>query len=955
MATNKNERESTILGGANSPYLEVLYEQYLQDPNSVDETWREYFQTLPMVGDHGQDVPHSEVRAQFLQFTRNGGGARTSAQTSVASGMSPHELKQIRVTQLINAYRVRGHQKAKTDPLGSIQDAMVRELLLEQNGLSEKDLDTEFQTPSLEGLGAASLRTIIEHLQKCYCGSIGYEYMYVDNTPQKLWLQQRIESVASSPELNGDSKKWLLQRLTAAESMERHLGSRYAGQKRFSLEGGESLIVVMSELLKRAGDVGVKDMVIGMAHRGRLNVLVNILGKNPAELFSEFEGKRKQDNDPRLSNGDVKYHQGFSSDLKTDSGHMHLSLAFNPSHLEIVSPVVEGSVRSRQDRYKDKDGEKVIAVAIHGDAAFAGQGVVTETFNMSDSRGFSTKGTVHIIVNNQIGFTTSNAIDARSTLYASDVAKMINAPIFHVNGDDPEAVQFVTQLAFDFRMEFKKDVVIDMVCYRRHGHNETDEPSVTQPIMYKAIKNTPTTRKLYATSLEQQGIIDGDTADSMVSEYRDQLDRGETVAPEVLVGVNEAPELKVDWEKYQALDWRIDYQQPITAENFKALADELHTLPEGLSIHSRVNKIVEDRRKMAAGALAIDWGFAETMAYATLLDDGYAIRLTGQDSGRGTFAHRHAVLHNQNELGAYVPLRELGAKRDKSFLVIDSLLSEEAVLGFEYGYATADPETLVIWEAQFGDFANGAQVVIDQFISSGETKWGRLCGLVMLLPHGYEGQGPEHSSARLERFLQLCAEDNMQVLVPSTPANCYHMMRRQMLRPMRRPMIVMSPKSLLRHRLATSTIDELVGGKFLPVIDEIDSEVGASKAKRLIICSGKVYYDLLEQRREHNLNDVAIVRLEQLYPFPYDEMNAVVSRYSNVSSIIWCQEEPRNQGAWRASRHRIERTLPDNMEVEYVGRGPSASPAVGYNNLHIQQQKQLVQEALGLVENTQTR
>lgn len=953
MATMKSQRESTILGGANSPYLEVLYEQYLTDPNSVDEAWREYFQTLPMVGDHGQEVPHSQVREQFLQLTRNGGGARTAAAAEVASGLSPQELKQIRVTQLINAYRVRGHQLAKTDPLGSIPDAMVRELRLEQNGLSDNDLDTEFQTPSLEGLGQASLRDIIAHLEKCYCSSIGYEYMYVDNTPQKLWLQQRIESVASSPELNKDSKLWLLERLTAAESMERHLGSRYAGQKRFSLEGGESLIVVMSELLKRAGDAGVKDMVIGMAHRGRLNVLVNILGKNPAELFSEFEGKQKQDS--RLGNGDVKYHQGFSSDLKTDAGHMHLSLAFNPSHLEIVSPVVEGSVRSRQDRYGDKEGQKVVAIAIHGDAAFAGQGVVTETFNMADSRGFSTKGTVHIIVNNQIGFTTSNAKDARSTLYATDVAKMINAPIFHVNGDDPEAVQFVTQVAFDFRQEFQKDVVIDMVCYRRHGHNETDEPSVTQPIMYKAVKATPTTRQLYANKLEAQSIIDAETADHMVDQYRDQLDNGETVAPDVLVGINEAPELKVDWEKYQSQDWRIDYQQPVSESRLKALADELHTLPDGLSLHSRVNKIVEDRRKMAAGALPIDWGFAETMAYATLLDDGYDIRLTGQDSGRGTFAHRHAVLHNQNELSAYVPLRELGKKRDNSFLVIDSLLSEEAVLAFEYGYATADPETLVIWEAQFGDFANGAQVVIDQFISSGETKWGRLCGLVMLLPHGYEGQGPEHSSARLERFLQLCAEDNMQVLVPSTPANAYHMFRRQMLRPMRRPLIVMSPKSLLRHRLATSTIDELVEGKFLPVIDEIDDDVSVESAKRLILCSGKVFYDLLEERRKNKLTDVAIVRMEQLYPFPYDEMKAIVSRYSNLSSIVWCQEEPRNQGAWRANRHRIERTIGDGIEVEYAGRAPSASPAVGYNNLHVQQQKQLVQEALGLVENSQTR
>ncbi|MBX2836512.1 MAG: 2-oxoglutarate dehydrogenase E1 component [Gammaproteobacteria bacterium] len=946
MKSMKDQFESTPLGGSNSPYLEELYERYLRDPNSVDESWRDYFAALPMVADNARDVPHSEYRTLFSQLAKNGSGS-VYTNGAAASG-SAHELKQIYVTQLINSYRVRGHQLAKTDPLGAPKTASVREMRLHENGLSEADLDTVFQTPSLEGIEQASLRDIVSHLDKCYCGSIGYEFMYIDHTPQKEWLQQRIETVASSPKLQPDTQRWLLQRVSAAEGLERHLGSRYAGQKRFSLEGGESLIVIMSELVKRAGSVGVKDMVIGMAHRGRLNVLVNILGKNPADLFSEFEGKHNQ----TLSSGDVKYHQGFSSDLRTAKGNMHLALAFNPSHLEIVSPVVEGSVRSRQDRYGDKEGDWVIPINIHGDAAFAGQGVVMETFNMAHSRGFSTKGTVHIICNNQIGFTTSNAQDARSTMYASDVAKMISAPIFHVNGDDPEAVLFATQLAFDFRMTFKQDVVIDLVCYRRHGHNETDEPSVTQPIMYKSIKGLPTTRALYAKKLAAEGVLTNEEANQMIDTYRQQLDDGETVAPDVLIGINEAPELQVDWSLYMGREWREAYDPSCPLGTLQSLAQQLTSIPEDFTLHSRVKKIVDDRKKMTAGALPLDWGFAETLAYATLVNDGYSVRLTGQDSGRGTFAHRHAVLHHQNKPAAYVPLRELQTEKG-SFLVIDSLLSEEAVLAFEYGYATADPNTLVIWEAQFGDFANGAQVVVDQFISSGETKWGRLCGLTLLLPHGYEGQGPEHSSARIERFLQLCAEDNMQVIVPSTPAQAYHMIRRQMLRPMRRPMIVMSPKSLLRHRLATSTLEELSEGKFEPVLMEIDDDIDPSGVKRLVLCSGKVYYDLLEARREANIKDVALVRLEQLYPFPYDEMHAAVQQYSNVKEIVWCQEEPRNQGSWRSNRHRIERVLPDGMLVEFAGRMPSASPAAGYANDHIAQQKLLIQEALGQVPNSQ--
>ncbi len=944
MSDMKMLQSTSMLDGGNIVYLETQYENYLRDPNTVSEAWREYFEQLPMVNGQAHDIPHSEIRNHFYNTAR-----RTATRSGPAGdGSAEHGRKQIQVGALIDAYRTRGHQLADIDPLDMMKKIEIREVQLHECGLSNADLQTEFQTPSLHGIETAKLSEIIAHLEKIYCSSIGYEYMYINHTTQKQWLQQRIESYWSKPDLSPESRKWILERLTAAEGMERYLHSRYVGQKRFSLEGGESLIVIMSALVQRAGTAGCKEMVVGMAHRGRLNVLVNILGKNPADLFSEFEGKSQS----ALSSGDVKYHQGFSSDIKISGNqYMHLTLAFNPSHLEIVSPVVEGSVRSRQDRHEDSDGQLVLPIAIHGDAAFAGQGVVMETFNMADSRGFSTKGTVHIIVNNQVGFTTSNLDDARSTLYASDVAKMINAPIFHVNGDDPEAVLFVSQLALDFRNEFQKDVVIDMVCYRRHGHNEADEPSATQPIMYKTIKALPTTRQIYAEKLINAGVAEAGVPDAMVQDYRDKLDAGVTVAPDVEVDPDLDLAQDIAWQEYLKADWRSPYDSSLPVDTLQSLATKLTTLPDGLVLQSRVKKIVEDRRKMTAGALPIDWGYAENLAYATLINDGYPVRLSGQDSGRGTFFHRHAVLHNQSKPGAYVPLRNL-AENQANFLVIDSVLSEEAVLAFEYGYATADPNTMVIWEAQFGDFANGAQVVIDQFISSGETKWGRLCGLGLFLPHGYEGQGPEHSSARLERFLQLCAEDNMQVVVPSSPAQAYHMIRRQMVRPMRRPLIVMTPKSLLRHRLAVSTLEDLAGGKFEPVLPEIDP-VEANDVTRLVFCSGKVYYDLLEKRREEKLSHIAIVRLEQLYPFPYQEMRDVIATYPNASQVVWCQEEPRNQGAWRATRHRVERVLNAGQELEFAGRPPSASPAVGYANLHIKEQSLLVLEALALQENSQ--
>ncbi len=945
MGTMKALQATSLLAVGNE-YLEAQYEMYLRDPNSVSEKWRTYFEQLPMREESTIDIPHADVREHFYNLTRFSGRKRRGPTVDASYS---HSLKQTHVTQLVNAYRVRGHQLANVDPLGRKTEALVREVRLDENNLTGADLDTVFEVPGVYGIKQAALRDIIKHLKKCYCSSIGYEFMYVNHTPQKEWLMQRIESVASKPELTPDSRKWILRQLTGAEGIEKYLHTKYVGQKRFSLEGGESLIIVMSGLVRRAENTPIRDIVIGMAHRGRLNVLVNILGKSPADLFSEFEGKKLLE----LGAGDVKYHQGFSSDVEGANGNIHLTLAFNPSHLEIVSPVVEGSVRSRQERYDDRDGDMVIPIAIHGDSAFAGQGVVMETFNMAESRGFSTKGTIHVIVNNQIGFTTSNSTDVRSTVYASDVAKMINAPIFHVNGDDPEAVLFITQLALDFRNQFKKDVIIDLVCYRRHGHNEADEPSVTQPMMYKIIKALPTTRKLYADQLTREGVLLQGEAEQFVERYRALLDSGQCTVENIVTEVGHKSSNALNWEPYLGVHWQTPADTTIDQRVFRDLAVSMTTIPEGFQLHPRVVKIIDDRRKMAQGALPVDWGMAENMASATLLRDGYAVRLSGQDSGRGTFFHRHAVLHSQVDGSTYVPLRNL-FDGQPNYLVIDSVLSEEAVLAFEYGYSTLDPESLVIWEGQFGDFANGAQVVIDQFISSGETKWGRMCGLTMFLPHGYEGQGPEHSSARLERYLQLCSESNIQVVVPSSPSQVYHMLRRQMIRPMRRPLIVMTPKSLLRHRLAVSTLEELTEGAFYNVIDEIDT-IDKEEISRIIFCSGKVYYDLLEKRRAEALANVAIVRIEQLYPFPYDDMDAVIAKYTNATSVVWCQEEPRNQGAWRANRHRIERVLKAHQELEYCGRDTSASPAVGYASLHNKQQITLVKIALGLQTNSQRK
>ncbi|HEX6003696.1 MAG TPA: 2-oxoglutarate dehydrogenase E1 component, partial [Burkholderiales bacterium] len=714
-----------------------------------------------------------------------------------------------------------------------------------------------------------------------------------------------------------------------------------------------SQIPQLDLLLQNAGKAGVQELVIGMAHRGRLNVLVNIMGKMPKDLFAEFEGKH----DAHLLAGDVKYHQGFSSNVMTPGGPMHVTLAFNPSHLEIVNPVVEGSVRARQHRRRDFKGDQVLPVLIHGDASFAGQGVVMETLNLAQTRGYGTGGTVHIVVNNQIGFTTSDPRDTRSTLYCTDVAKMLEVPIFHVNGDDPDAVCLVTEIALDYRMKFHRDVVVDLVCYRRLGHNEQDEPMVTQPLMYKRIQKLPTTRKLYADRLVKDGVVSDAEAEEMITTCRNALDSGYHTNKTILSKYK--PPFEVDWKPYIGTRWNEKDDTRLPLETLKRLGERITTVPDNFKLHPRVQKIIEDRRLMAQGKLPLDWGMAEHLAYATLLNEGYSIRLSGQDTGRGTFFHRHAVLHDQNrerwDQGTYIPLQNVSPKQG-DFVVIDSLLSEEAVLGFEYGYATSGPNELVVWEAQFGDFANGAQVVIDQFIASGEVKWGRLCGLTLLLPHGYEGQGPEHSSARIERYLQLCADYNMQVCIPATPVQFYYLLRRQMIRPYRKPLIIFTPKSLLRHKESASPLEEFANDKFNPVNEDWDAaEIDPGKVKRVIFCTGKVFYDLRAGRRERDIKDLPLVRIAQLYPFPHEEFRAQIERYKTATEIVWCQEEPRNQGAWRHIQHYLLRHLLPHQKLFYAGRESSASPAAGYKQLHDEQQKALVDMALTMSAGTGPR
>jgi 2-oxoglutarate dehydrogenase E1 component len=934
--------DSSYLFGGNAPFIEDLYEKYLANPQSVPEQWREYFDRMQVLpGSAAKDVARAPVEQSFVERARAGLLGR-DFKTLATEPVTPERL-QVAALLLVTAYRISGSRWATVDPLKRMPRPPQPELEPAFYDLSEADLDQTVNSGSYVGLDRVTLRTLLQALRDTYCRNIGYEYMFISDRAQRQWIQERIEPARGHIPVTVDQQKRLLQKLTEAEHLERYLHTRYVGQKRFSLEGGESLIPSIDELIQRAGGQGIQEIVIGMAHRGRLNVLVNVLGKMPKDLFLEFEGKAPSE----LPSGDVKYHNGFSSDISTAGGPVHISLAFNPSHLEIVNPVVEGSVRARQRRRDDKTGGQVLPILVHGDAAFAGQGVVMETLNLSGTRGYGTGGTVHLIANNQIGFTTSDPRDVRSTIYCTDVAKMVEAPIFHVNGDDPEAVLFVTQLALDFRQQFHKDVVIDIVCFRKLGHNEQDEPFITQPLMYKKITQHPGTRKLYADRLVTQGVVASEEPEAMIKHYRETLDAGQQTVSPVLS--NFKSKFAVDWAPFLNSKWTDAADTHVPLPELQRMAERVTAVPEGFKLHPTVARVMEARKSMAAGKAPVDWGMAETLAYASLLSNGYDVRLSGQDSGRGTFAHRHAVLHDQErerwDEGTYLPLQNV-ARDQGDFVVIDSVLSEEAVLGFEYGFATAEPTALVIWEAQFGDFANGAQVVIDQFISSGETKWGRVCGLVMLLPHGYEGQGPEHSSARLERYLQLCAEHNMQVCVPSTASQIFHLLRRQMLRPFRKPLIVLTPKSLLRKKEASSPIQELANGSFQTVIPDATT-VEEKSVKRVVACCGKVYYDLATKRIEMQRSDVAVIRIEQLYPFPHKDFAAELKRYPAATEVVWCQEEPQNQGAWYQIGHYLRENMRDEQKLYYAGRPASASPAGGYMARHNERQKTLVEQAFG--------
>jgi len=926
--------------GANTPFIEGLYEDFLRDPGSVPEDWRRRFEQLPPVNGKppGQeDFSHRDIQATLVQHTSEVFRNRSPRYNAAAAE------RQVKVLRLINRYRVRGHQSAFLDPLKLHETPLLPELTPGYHGFSKSDLDEVFYTGSLFAPERLPLREILEIVQSVYTGTVGSEYMHITSTEEQRWIQQRLETYRTRPEIASEDKQWLLHLLTAAEGIEKFMHSRFVGQKRFSLEGSEALIPLLDELVVRTARDKGEEILIGMAHRGRLNVLANIIGKPPGEIFQEFEGARpaKADCDI-LSSGDVKYHKGFASDIETPFGPVHVALGFNPSHLEIINPVVMGSVRARQRRYGDAKGDKIIPVVIHGDAAIAGQGVNQETFNMSQVRGYGVGGTLHIVVNNQIGFTTSNLLDSRSTHYCTDIAKMVQAPIFHVNGDDPEAVVFVTRLAFDYRMRFQKDVVIDLVCYRRQGHNEADEPAVTQPMMYRAIRSHQPVRNLYADRLIAEGVITPEQAEKGVEGVRDAFERGESVGRPTLCDLH--GRIRVDWKQFCGTSWDQPVDTRVDEDRIAALAGQIFTPDPKFPLHPRLTRILEDRQQMAVGSKLMDWGFAENLAYACLLDKGYPIRISGQDSRRGTFFHRHAMWRNQDTGDSYVPLKHLHTEQPH-FDVIDSVLSEEAVLAFEYGYASAEPMGLVVWEAQFGDFANGAQVVVDQFLSSAGAKWGLYCGLTLFLPHGYEGQGPEHSSARLERYLQLCSETNMQVCVPTTPAQIFHLLMRQVLRPFRRPLIVMTPKSLLRSPLATSPIESLSEGGFETVIDEVDP-IHEAAVTRLIMCTGKVYYDLLQARRSRNMEHVAIIRIEQLYPFPKEEFIRIIDRYINVEKYIWCQEEPQNQGTWDQIKHRFHALLDSRVPLIYAGRRSAAAPATGYARLHQEEQEKLVDDAL---------
>jgi 2-oxoglutarate dehydrogenase E1 component len=908
---------SSLLTSDNAHFVEVLYNQYLADPNTVSEEWRDYFSRLTA----GPAAPQPPA---------------TTAQAAAVADIE----QQARVLQLINAYRVRGHFNAELDPLGIAPKWNHPELDPGYYGFTRDDVGKEFSVGRLFGMPALTLRGILSTLQETYCGTVGIEYMHIQDPVQRQWIQERVENKRYQVPLTLDTKRAILTSLYAAETFEAFLHTKFVGHKRFSLEGAEALIPLLDTLIEHGVTQGVDEMVVGMPHRGRLSVLANTLGKSYEAIFSEFEGNV----DPSLmmGTGDVKYHLGFSVDHVTRSGKsVHLTLTANPSHLEAVNPVVEGRVRAKQDRAEDRERSRIVPLLIHGNAAFAGQGVVAETLNLSRLRGYGTGGTIHVIANNQIGFTT-NPEDEHSGPYASDIAKAVQAPIFHVNGDDVEAVVRVAVLAMEYRQTFKRDVVIDMWCYRRYGHNEGDEPSFTQPRMYRAIKAHPHVTWLYRERLLDRGELSAEEVAAIENTFKQRLQNAlDTVKsnppalpPATMGGV---------WQGFtRGHDGHVDTR--VRRDLLEYIARRLAAVPEDFTVNPKVEKLLQARTDAVLNNGPIDWGLAELLAYGTLVCEGTAVRLSGQDSERGTFSHRHAVLVDYDTGARHVPLGQL-REGQASFCIYNSPLSEFAVMGFELGYSMDDPDTLAIWEAQFGDFANGAQVIIDQFLACTEAKWQRMSGLVLLLPHGYEGQGPEHSSARLERFLQLCAEDNIQVAYCTVPAQFFHLLRRQMRRNFRKPLVVMTPKSLLRHRLAVSSVQDLAEGAFREVLDE-SSGLDPRQVTRLLLCSGKVYYDLLSERERRGRTDTAIVRIEQLYPFPHEELTEILGRYERTADIVWVQEEPRNMGAWTFMHERVPGLLRPGQSLRYVGRNEQAAPAVGSQKIHQQEQAALVDQAL---------
>ena len=962
---------ASFLTGGNAIFVAELYGRYLASPESVDPSWAAFFEDMKLSGEAMDDLDAAKwgrMRASVIEPNGHGGNGHSNDHTNGAAVQEQAQavalatqgatdpaavraatLDSIRALMMIRAYRVRGHLYAQLDPLGLNQPGYHSELDHCSYGFTDADLDRSIFIDNVLGMETATLRKIIEACQRTYCNLIGVEFMHMQDPEEKAWIQLRIEEPRNNTEFTPLGRRTILERLTEAEVYEQFLDRRYVGTKRFGLEGGESLIPALEQIIKRGSQMGMEELVMGMSHRGRLTVLANVMGKSFTAIFSEFQGNSVTPEDVQGS-GDVKYHLGTSSDREFDGKIVHLSLTPNPSHLETVDPVVIGKVRAKQEQRKDTEREKVVPLLLHGDAAFIGQGVVAETFLLSDLKGYRVGGTIHVVVNNQIGFTTSPT-DSRGGFYCTDLARSVMAPIFHVNGDDPEAVVHAARICTEFRYKFKKDVVLDIYCYRRQGHNEADEPAFTQPNMYKLIAKQETTRTLYAQRLVDEGLLPQSDSNGMVENFRAKLEAdfeaSKTYKP------NKADWLEGAWAGLDIA--RGDDRRgetPVDGDVLRDIAAKMNSVPETFSLNRKITRQYTARLKAVETGEGIDWATAEALAFGSLLVEGTPVRLSGQDCGRGTFSQRHAVLTDQANEDKYIPLANL-ADNQARFEIHDSPLAEYSVLGFEYGYTQSEPHALVMWEAQFGDFANGAQVMIDTYIAAAETKWLRMSGIVMLLPHGYEGQGPEHSSARLERYLQLCAEDNLQVCVPTTPASYFHMLRRQVRRNFRKPLIVMTPKSLLRHKACVSSLEDFTAGSsFHRVLPDTTASVDAKKVRRVVLCSGKVYYDLTAKAEAAGVKDVAIVRLEQLYPFPQLSLPVELMKYPNAE-VVWCQEEPENMGAWHFADRRIEKTLAGITDVKmkaqrpiYVGRPECASTATGLFKRHVAEQEKLVNEAL---------